>query len=301
MDTVVVTGTQPGPGLWKVSKGDHVLWILGTVSPLPAGIQWKADEVRSVLEQADQVLGPPSASLNVKIGFFRGLMLLPSAMKAMKNPDGKTLSQVLPPATYTRWAVLKQRYIGNDSSIEKKRPLLAAAELESAAIKKSGLGDGVVNSVMDEVMKRRKLAITSTVLQITIDDPKSFIADFLSDTSSESEIACLDETMTRLERDMPRMIERANAWAVGDAEALRALPLTEHESCAAAWNESVLTRKHGMADIGEKIDAKWFEVAEATLEKNRVIFATLPMDELLSSDGWLARLSAKGYEVQTPE
>jgi hypothetical protein len=29
LDTVVVSGVQPGPGLWKVSKDGHALWILG--------------------------------------------------------------------------------------------------------------------------------------------------------------------------------------------------------------------------------------------------------------------------------
>ena len=35
MDAIVVTGVQPGPGMWKVSQGDHVMWVLGTQSPLP--------------------------------------------------------------------------------------------------------------------------------------------------------------------------------------------------------------------------------------------------------------------------
>ena len=39
LEEVLVTGQQPGPGLWKVTRpGDphgHVLWILGNYSPLP--------------------------------------------------------------------------------------------------------------------------------------------------------------------------------------------------------------------------------------------------------------------------
>src|SRR5690348_2085441 len=33
LQTVLVRGSQPGPGLWRVSKGDHTLWILGTLGP----------------------------------------------------------------------------------------------------------------------------------------------------------------------------------------------------------------------------------------------------------------------------
>ncbi|MGV7186159.1 TraB/GumN family protein, partial [Xanthomonas axonopodis pv. bauhiniae] len=44
LEAMVVRGVQPGPGLWKVSKGDHVLWILGTLSPLPKDLEWQATE-----------------------------------------------------------------------------------------------------------------------------------------------------------------------------------------------------------------------------------------------------------------
>jgi hypothetical protein len=32
---VEVTGERPGPRLWRVSKADHVIWLLGTLDPLP--------------------------------------------------------------------------------------------------------------------------------------------------------------------------------------------------------------------------------------------------------------------------
>lgn len=36
LDEVLVTGEQPGPGLWRVSANGNELWILGTLDPLPA-------------------------------------------------------------------------------------------------------------------------------------------------------------------------------------------------------------------------------------------------------------------------
>ena len=39
LEEVLVTGQQPGPGLWKVTRPsdgtDHVLWVLGSYGPLP--------------------------------------------------------------------------------------------------------------------------------------------------------------------------------------------------------------------------------------------------------------------------
>ena len=78
MDTVVVSGAQPGPGLWKASKGDHVLYILGTQSPLPRDMEWDAREVRGVLERAGAVLGSPGVAIGADVGFFRGLAMAPA-------------------------------------------------------------------------------------------------------------------------------------------------------------------------------------------------------------------------------
>ena len=138
---VVVSGVQPGPGLWQVRNSQgHTLWILGTVSPLPAKLDWRADEVQAVIASAQEVLGPPGWTLDADVGFFRGLTLVPSAMKAARDPQGRTLREVLPPDLYARWEVLKQRHIGRDNGIEKDRPLVAATQLYAAALKDVGLG-----------------------------------------------------------------------------------------------------------------------------------------------------------------
>jgi hypothetical protein len=47
--TVVVTGHRPGPGVWKVSKGQHVLWVFGTYSPLPDKMEWDASRIERLV------------------------------------------------------------------------------------------------------------------------------------------------------------------------------------------------------------------------------------------------------------
>ena len=73
--TVVVTGEQPGPGLWLVRKGSHDLWILGTLSPLPAGMQWQSKQVEGVIANAQEVIRAPSVSFTVGTGWFKALLL----------------------------------------------------------------------------------------------------------------------------------------------------------------------------------------------------------------------------------
>ncbi len=301
LDTIVVTGAQPGPGMWKVSKGDHVLWILGTVSPLPSGIEWKSDEVVSVLQQSDEVLAAPGLAVNADIGLFRGLFLLPSAFKAGKNPDGKMLKDVLPADVYQRWAAMKPRYFGRDNGIEKKRPLLVANELYAAANRRAGLGQKpVISPVIEAALKKRGMKTTPATLKIQIDDPKAAIKEFSRENVDD--LDCFRTALDRVEKDMPTLVARANAWAIGDVGALRALPVEDQQgACMAAFLGGEYAKKRGIVDIDARIRAKWLEVAEAALAKNRVTFATLQMSHLLPADGYLASLQAKGYAVEAPE
>ena len=125
LETVVVSGEQPGPGLWKVTKDDHVLWIIGTLTPLPKRMEWVPRDVERTIASAQRVLLSPSANVDVKGGALAGLFLLPSLLKARNNPDKQTLADVVPADLYARWQPLKLKYIGRSNSVEKRRPIFA--------------------------------------------------------------------------------------------------------------------------------------------------------------------------------
>ncbi|MGH8117283.1 MAG: TraB/GumN family protein, partial [Rhodanobacteraceae bacterium] len=139
LPAVTVTGVVPGPGLWEVNRGNHVLWILGVVPTLPTGIEWQSREVEGAIAASQTVIEPPGVKLKVDTNWFGKLFLLPSIWRAQRNPDGKTLAEVLPPAMYARWEAARQRYFGNDRGIERYRPLLAAGKLLKQAMRANGL------------------------------------------------------------------------------------------------------------------------------------------------------------------
>lgn len=300
LGTVVVTGAQPGPGLWKVSKGEHTLWILGTQSPLPRQMEWDSANVQRVIAEAQEVLGPNGIAVNTNQGMFRTLLLVPSLLKARKNPDGKTLQELLPPTQYARWQTLKQRYIGRDRGIEKWRPVFAALELYNKAIERSGMTQsGVVQPVVSEAMKQRKIKATNTAITVTIDNPKAAIKAFSAE--SLDDLDCFNRTLDRIEGDLGTMIARANAWAVGDIEALRTIPYrNQFTACSAAFAEADIARKLGYQDLDKRMERSWLAAAEAALAKNASTFATLPVSQLLQPGALLAQLREKGYEVQEP-
>jgi len=300
LEAMVVSGAQPGPGMWKVSSGGNVLHILGTVSPLPRRMEWMSAEVESVIAGAQVVIGVPIVTVDADIGFFRGMTLVPAMLRARNNPGKRPLREMVTPELYTRWTALKSRYIGSDRGVEKRRPLLAAQELYAAALRKSGLRmGGVVGPVIDKARKAADVPLVESTVRLQLADPKGVLKEF-----NESDLAdreCFAGTMDRIETDLDNMRARANAWAVGDIEGLRALPHENHYTvCLEAVTGSALARKLGMDDLPRQAGEAWLQNVDKALAEHPASFATLPMHQLLGEGGMLEKLAARGYAIESP-
>ncbi|MGB0135558.1 TraB/GumN family protein [Dokdonella sp.] len=301
LDTIVVSGEQPGPGLWKVSKDDHELWILGTLSPLPKRMSWVSRDVEAIIADSQEVILMPNVSLSVKGGMIRGLFLLPSLMKARNNPDKEKLVDVVPPDLYARWKVLKARYMGNGNSVEKRRPIFAAYDLYESAIKRSGLSQkDVVSGGVKKAARRNKVELVEPELDLRIESPGSALRDFRK--SSLDDLDCFAKTMSRLETDIEAMKLRGNAWATGDIEAIQSLPYTDQlHACSDAILNASVVEERGLADLRPRIYSIWLTAAESSLQRNAKSFAILPMRLLLADDGLLTQLRDRGYTIDPPE
>jgi TraB/PrgY/gumN family len=300
LGTIVVGGRQPGPGLWKVRKGDHVLWILGTQTPLPKRMEWDSANVQRRIVESQQVLLSPSVSVKSDLGFFRSLTLIPSALRARKNPDDKTLQDIVPPAQYARWLVLKKRYIGSDRGVEEWRPVFAALELYSKAIAKSGMTlDSLADDVVRKTAKKHDIPMSSPKVEIKIEEPKAALKAFARQPLEDMD--CFTRTLDRIESDLGTMAARANAWAEGDTESLRDLPFrNQFIACTNAITGNEIAKKLGVSDVQQRIESAWMSAAETALTKNASSFAILPVGQLLREDGFLAKLAAKGYMIEEP-
>lgn len=299
VEEVLVIGEQPGPSLWRVYKGDHVMWVMGTLSPLSKNMHWQSKKVETIVAESQEFIREPG--VKVDVSFWGKMTLLPSLIGIKNNTDGKKLVDVLPPALYERWSVLKEKYIGNDKDIEKYRPIFAATELFKKSIEKSDMVPyDSVRWVVEGVVRDKKIKTTRPLVDYELKNPRSVAKKFKK--SSLEDIACFTKTLDRLETDLGSMRTRANAWARGDTETLSKLPYhDEREDCESAVLNSELAQEHGLQDVKKLAEEKWLAAAEAALANNESTFAMLPMKELYKSDGYLARLQARGYTVERPE
>jgi uncharacterized protein YbaP (TraB family) len=288
LDELVVTGERTGPGMWHVHSGAAQLWILGSMSPLPKGITWRSKQVEQILGSTNQVL----VQKPFEIGIVRILWLLITERHLLLVGGGKRLRDVLPADLHARFAVQRAKLTDDPNKWERFRPLVAAAFLEQAAFHKVGLSTrldlgAAVRKLADEQnvpVEEIKIAGVGDVLEAMKTLPQA------------TENACVAASLVTIESDLPRLVDRAEAWANGNVERIQSLPEPrEVGACRAALDEGV-----GAADLIARIRRTWLGAFEKHLQAGGVTIAVVNIDMLLEPGGLLDELRAKGYAVDAP-
>jgi hypothetical protein len=317
LDTVLVTGEHPGPGLWKVSKGDHVMWVLGTYGPLPRDMIWGAQNVEARIAESQEVLYPGAMQLDLDVGFFKRLTLIPAALSANKLPDHKKLQDVLPSETYNAWRLLRDKYLGNNDSLERQRPAFAMSRLREAAYRKHKLSNGpVVSEIVSAAAKKHKVRVHR--LPDVKPEVKIAELDEILEAMSKVEVPdaeCFATGIGRVESDIAHLKSLANAWSRGDIDALRDLhrkpvvgnecggvlrmALTAGDSAASESAKKLVRDMDRASEEGRLRQAEdWLRAAEAALQKNKSTFAVLSIRAVVADNGYVAKLKELGYEVE---
>ncbi len=322
LDTALVIGEQPGPGLWKVTKGDNVMWVLADYGPLPKDMIWRSAQVEARIAESQEVLYPPNVNIHPSIGIARAVTLIPSALKVGKNPGGASLQEVLDADTYARWSAVRDRIITKKKDVEdleEWRPGVAVSMLGGKAFEKNGLVSGQVMKVVREATKKHKVRVNrlpELERAVKWEDPRGMLKNAARQLGTP-EIDCFKRSLDTLEPGLERAKARANTWARGDIAKLRALhrELQPRDDCIytmiAGFTEldgaNAASAKKMLADMEwhaeqAKVQAQrdWVAAAEVALGKNRSTFSVLPVGDVLRPDGHLEKLRTLGYAVEEP-
>jgi hypothetical protein len=119
------------------------------------------------------------------------------------------------------------------------------------------------------------------------------VLDALKTMPPATESACVEASLVTIERDLPRLVERAQAWATGNVELIQALhEPPEVDSCRAALDEGA-----GPGELIALVRRTWLDSMEKYLQGSGVTVAVVNMDLLLEKGGLLDELRAKGYDI----
>jgi TraB family protein len=293
IEEITVIGRYPGPPLWKVTSGARTLWVFGELSPVPKGLEWDPRNAERVLDRAAVVIGSPRVSA-MTLNPIRVFKLYRGARRLVRLPDDATLADQMPPELYARYVALRMRYLPKiDEGDEEVRPALAVLQLYRAALDDTGLtSDSGVGKTIARKMRRSKAEEADVVVET---EPEA-VLDGLKKITPEAELDCFEAVLTSIETDLGGMKERANAWAVGDVEALKRFDYPDSQgNCLDA-----LATVEDFADLRDELYRKWLSEAEHALATYDTSFSVLPMWELVADTGLLAQLAARGYTVTAP-
>lgn len=299
LDTVVVSGTHPGPGMWYVQNDENELWVMGTFSPLPEGLDWDAATAISTISESDEVVWSPRFIVDMKAGLFQKAYLGFQYSRAQRNPDGKTLQDVLDPALYGRWDNARRRY-GLRERTDRMRPLVAANELLAAAFKYHGLSTrNVIWPKVSPALEGQGIRSTIPTTTIMIADPAAALRELKHQAFDDS--VCLRVTLDLIESDMGRIVRSANSWSIGDVSGIDVDLLRRRDNaCSDAFSNSDFTRKLGIPSVELSMREETMKALETALSRNSSTVAFLPVSRLIGDDGYLSMLRRKGYTVIDP-
>ena len=292
MEEVLVTGEQPGPGLWKVSSGDHVLWILGEVAPQPGKVKWRSRKFEALLEDSQEVV------LDFSGVMWPNMFQDAAEARVRKLPAGQTLRDVVSPELYAR-ADAARKFYGTPEQIDELRPFYAGRRILLSALRKMDMEKRFSAS-----LTVRKLARRAWIDVTIVNAPGQTHETQLKNIEQGSTVPCLEMMVTIVEDGGAGMRRLANAWSVGDIAALRqlvplyALQTDHHESkCTVALYGG---EQQANEFVARRTEA-WLAAAEEALRKNQSTMAVISMAELFAPDGYLAGLRARGYKVVEPD
>jgi uncharacterized protein YbaP (TraB family) len=300
LDEILVLGEQPGPAMWKVSRGDHTLWIMGTITPMPKRMTWRQRQAEAVIRASGEILGDSDSALDMDLGIRQSFGMLRQLLRLRHNADGSTLREVLPPDVYARWHAAHRRWFGKDPSPrERARPLYASILLHQRAVERSGLTEEpVVWKTAERIARDQGVRVRQREFRIKVEDPRGML-DELARLPREKETACLVEVMDFIDSELPQMKLRAEAWAKGDLSALRTLPEVGEEPACMALGEG--TQLAQLVETEEALfEEDWSGIVDWLLLAHETSFTTLPVGKLLDPEGVLAQLRRKGYTVDEP-
>lgn len=319
LDPVVIVGGFATPKMWKVSKGGHAMWVLGGEA-IPAGVQWRFDQVDARIAESQLVLYPGLFNVDVDVGFFSIVTLVPTAFKTAKNPDGKTLKDVLPPDLYARWRVLKTTYEGKSNDIEEWRPGVAIIMLSEKIRKKIGSfpvkplpatppTGPRLHPLVDKSARQHKVKVR-TLPKVEREYKIKNVKERLKSLRESSvwEVKCFAQSMDYLEQVIAYMNQKkAGTQDIGEP------PYLDNcgDSLIKGMRSGEFPDPAGILKIidglqmegklaNDQRDAEWIAAAQAAIAKNKSSFTLLPMYQIKSPTGYIAKLKELGYTVEEP-
>jgi uncharacterized protein len=261
--------------LWKVEARDGAAaYLLGSLHvltddsyPLPATIDKAFAESKTLVEEVDlDEMSDPMAMM--------------SALTRAMLTDGKTLDQIIAPATY---AEVKKRAESAGLpmlALDRMKPWLVAVTLMAPTMQAAGFKPefGVDRHFFDRAKQQglKRQALETIAYQLERFDSMSLPV----------QEALLRATIEDLDTQVSGVKEMVRAWSAGDLKTLEELTLTAFKESPELYRRLLVER-----------NLNWVPHVEKCLSDKAACFVVVGAAHLVGADGLPALLAKKGLKV----
>lgn len=285
VEELVVNAKLPGPAWWKVSDADSTVYILAIPALSPKTLAFDTSVLERRLDGANRLIMAPEPEISIVrvIGLAMGGRRYFLADKPMRD--------TLPPELRAR---LEKRLADSDEKLDSMDDIKPAfAGFLVANMKKGGsinIQSGGVADKVEAIARKSDLKKRPRIQKLDGYD----VIDALKSVGSlpkPMQEFCLDAGLREADAGGFRTVETAQRWAEGDVVKLAA---------ADRGYQACLSATPGVAsEIRKTIDRSTKAIDQALKTPGKSV-ALVNFRPLLSEEGVLARLRAKGYTITTP-
>lgn len=266
---------QAQTSVWKVSKGDNILYIGGTFHVLRQSDYPLPHEYAQAYKNSDII------ALETDLMAMNDPMFNMKMMGSLMQPKGRTLRNDLDKSTYMRL----KKYVTNKNipmaMLDGMRPSMVVITLMMSEMQRLGVNTKGVDAYYDAKARVDKKGL------LFFETPDEQLS-FLSHMSDGQDNEIINQTLEDMKQMEKMLDEMTLAWRSGDLKAMERLAL--------------VTMKKDYPKLFQKIvvdrNRAWMPKIEKMFHNNTTEFILVGTLHLVGKEGVLERLKAKGYQVE---
>jgi uncharacterized protein YbaP (TraB family) len=279
VEELVVTAKLPGPAWWTVSNATSKVYVLGAPSLAPKHMEWDRSVFERRLAGASEVIVPFQ---DVKVTLTGALG---AAFNFLRLKSGGPFEATLDGEARARFVAEREKLGQPASHYGTRNPLAAGLVLANDYRDRNALTTSDPTKLIKLLAKQAHVPVRQRSYNI------GPLMGAILRTPQEAGRGCFDAVLAQAEAGPGLTHQAARAWAAGDVRGALENERT-YERCIAlvpgAQKFEAQTKADTVADI------------EAALAKPGHAIAVVPLRPLLSQNGVLDQLRAKGFTVTTP-
>ena len=267
------------PAVWTLSDEDTTIRLIGTVHLLRPGLEWRSAAIDQALNEADTLVF--EADVN-SAEAAREMMSFVSSRALLT--DGRTLTSLLDKAEKAELQKALDHLDYPLGAVQTFRPWYAAVNLSVLQMQKEGFDP---TAGVEQVLEREARAEGKSFAYLeTIEQQLGRFADL----PDEEQVDFLISSIASVEEGTESLDLLVEEWEDGDVHGLGVMMSNPDMMGSEDVYEALLNARN----------EDWVPKIEAMLDAPGTVLVAVGAGHLAGKDSVIAKLRAKGYEVEGP-